>query len=288
MTKGDIPMKKLIALLIALALTLSLTAALADTITIAVPNDPTNEGRALLLLQSQGVLTLKEGSGLEATKGDIESSIVDIELVEVEAALVPEIKQDVDYAIINNNYALQAGLNPVEDSLLIESADSPYVNVVSVKEGNENSDEAKALAAALQSQKVVDFINSTYAGAAVATVTEITDGFDATVDYEALNGKTITIAATPVPHVEVLKIAAEILAEKGITLDIKEVTDYVTPNEFVENGDVFANYFAHQPYQDSFNAGNGTHLVTIAGIHVEPMALYGGKQADLAALGIAK
>ena len=281
-------MKKLIALLIALALTLSLTAALADTITIAVPNDPTNEGRALLLLQSQGVLTLKEGSGLEATKGDIESSIVDIELVEVEAALVPEIKQDVDYAIINNNYALQAGLNPVEDSLLIESADSPYVNVVSVKEGNENSDEAKALAAALQSQKVVDFINNTYAGAAVATVTEITDGFDATVDYEALNGKTITIAATPVPHVEVLKVAAEILAEKGITLDIKEVTDYVTPNEFVENGDVFANYFAHQPYQDSFNAGNGTHLVTIAGIHVEPMALYGGKQADLAALGIAK
>ena len=288
MTKGDIPMKKLIALLIALALTLSLTAALADTITIAVPNDPTNEGRALLLLQSQGVLTLKEGSGLEATKGDIESSIVDIELVEVEAALVPEIKQDVDYAIINNNYALQAGLNPVEDSLLIESADSPYVNVVSVKEGNENSDEAKALAAALQSQKVVDFINNTYAGAAVATVTEITDGFDATVDYEALNGKTITIAATPVPHVEVLKIAAEILAEKGITLDVKEVTDYVTPNEFVENGDVFANYFAHQPYQDSFNAGNGTHLVTIAGIHVEPMALYGGQQADLAALGIAK
>ena len=281
-------MKKLIALLIALALTLSLTAALADTITIAVPNDPTNEGRALLLLQSQGVLTLKEGSGLEATKGDIESSSVDIELVEVEAALVPESKQDVDYAIINNNYALQAGLNPVEDSLLIESADSPYVNVVSVKEGNEDSDEAKALAAALQSQKVVDFINNTYAGAAVATVTEITDGFDATVDYEALNGKTITIAATPVPHVEVLKIAAEILAEKGITLDIKEVTDYMTPNEFVENGDVFANYFAHQPYQDSFNAGNGTHLVTIAGIHVEPMALYGGKQADLAALGIAK
>ncbi len=281
-------MKKLIALVLALALTLSLAAALADTITIAVPNDPTNEGRALLLLQSQGVLKLKEGAGLEATKGDIESSIVDIELVEVEAALVPEIKQDVDYAIINNNYALQAGLNPVTDSLLIESADSPYVNVVSVKEGNENSDAAKALAAALQSQKVVDFINETYAGAAVATVENITDGFDATVDYEALKGTTITIAATPVPHVEVLKVAAEILAEKGITLDIKEVTDYVTPNEFVENGDVFANYFAHQPYQDSFNAGNGTHLVTIAGIHVEPMALYGGQQADLAALGIAK
>ena len=273
-------------MLLALALTLSLTAAFADTITIAVPNDPTNEGRALLLLQSAGVLTLKEGAGLEATKADIESSVVDIELTEVEAALVPEIKQDVDYAIINNNYALQAGLSPVADSLLIESADSPYVNVVSVKDGNQDTDAAKALAAALQSQKVVDFINETYAGAAVATVTDITDGFDATVDYDALKGTTSSLAGTPVPHVEVLKVAAEILAEKEITLDIKEVTDYVTPNEFVENGDVFANYFAHQPYQDSYNEGNGTHLVTIAGVHVEPMALYGGKQADLTALGI--
>ena len=283
-------MKKILALVLALVLTLSVAAALADTVTIAVPNDPTNEGRALLLLQSAGVLTLKEGAGLEATKGDIASTVegVDIELTEVEAALVPEIRTDVDYAIINNNFALQAGLNPVADSLLIESADSPYVNVVSVKEGNETTDAAKALAAALQSQKVVDFINETYAGAAVATVENVTDGFDATVDYEALKGTTISVAATPVPHVEVLKVAAEILKEKEITLDIKEVTDYVTPNEFVENGDVFANYFAHQPYQDSFNAGNGTHLVTIAGIHVEPMALYGGKQADLSALKISK
>ena len=283
-------MKKILALVLALVLTLSAAAALADTVTIAVPNDPTNEGRALLLLQSAGVLTLKEGAGLEATKGDIASTVegVDIELTEVEAALVPEIRTDVDYAIINNNFALQAGLNPVSDSLLIESADSPYVNVVSVKEGNETTDAAKALAAALQSQKVVDFINETYAGAAVATVENVTDGFDATVDYEALKGTTISVAATPVPHVEVLKVAAEILKEKEITLDIKEVTDYVTPNEFVENGDVFANYFAHQPYQDSFNAGNGTHLVTIAGIHVEPMALYGGKQADLSVLKISK
>ena len=282
-------MKKLSALILTAVLALTLTAAaFADTVTIAVPNDPTNEGRALLLLQSAGVLTLKEGVGLEATKGDIESTKegLTIELVEVEAALVPEIKQDVDYAIINNNYALQAGLQPATDSLLIEDADSPYVNVVSVKEGNENTDAAKALAAALQSQTIVDFINNTYGGAAVATVTDITDGFDPEVDYEALKGTTISIAATPVPHVEVLKEAAKILAEKEITLEIKEVTDYVTPNEFVENGDVFANYFAHQPYQDSFNEGNGTHLVTIAGIHVEPMALYGGKQADLGALGI--
>ena len=209
-------MKKLIALALTAILALTLmAAAFADTVTIAVPNDPTNEGRALLLLQSAGVLTLKEGVGLEATKGDIASTKdgLEIELTEVEAALVPEIRQDVDYAIINNNFALQAGLQPAEDSLLIEDADSPYVNVVSVKEGNENTDAAKALAAALKSQKVVDFINNTYGGAAVATVTDITDGYDATVDYDALKGTTISIAATPVPHVEVLAVAAEILGE---------------------------------------------------------------------------
>ena len=279
-------MKKLLAIVLTFVLTLSLASALADAVTIAVPNDPTNEGRALLLLQSAGVLTLKEGAGLEATKSDIESSKVEIELYEVEASTVPSVLADVDFAIINNNYALDAGINPVADSLLIEDAESPYVNVVSVKEGNENSPEAKALAAALQSQKVVDFINNTYGGSAVATVAEPTDGYDAEVDYEDLKGVVITVAATPVPHEEVLKIAAEILAEKGVILEINVVTDYVTPNEFVENGDVFANYFAHQPYQDNFNANNGSHLVTIAGIHVEPMGLYGGQQKDLAALGI--
>ena len=284
-------MKKIIALLVALVLTLSLTAALADTITIAVPNDPTNEGRALLLLQSNGVLTLKEGAGLEATKLDIDTTAVDIDLIEVEASILPEYKlnKDVDYVIINNNFALQAGLNPVADSLLIEAADSPYVNVVSVKAGNEGTDAAKALAAAVTSQQVVDYISEKYNGSAVATIENPTDGYDETVDYEALNGTTISIAATPVPHVEILKdVVAGILAEKGITLEVVEVTDYVTPNTLVNDGDVFANYFAHQPYQDSFNAENNTNLVTIAGVHVEPMALYGGKQESLEALGIAE
>ncbi|MBQ9299076.1 MAG: hypothetical protein IJ214_01050 [Clostridia bacterium] len=281
-------MKKLIAVVLSLVLTLSLASALADTITIAVPNDATNEGRALLLLQSAGVLTLKEGAGLEATKADIETTTVDIEIYEVVADNAPNVLADVDYAIINNNYALDAGLNPVADSLLIEDANSPYVNVVSVKEGNEDSDAAKALAAALTSQTVVDYINNTYGGSAIATVAEPTDGFDATVDYDALKGTTISVAATPIPHEQVLKIAAEILAEKEISLDIIVVTDYTTPNEFVESGEVFANYFAHQPYQDNFNAQTNGHLVTIAGIHVEPMALYGGQQSDLSALGIAK
>ena len=282
-------MKKIIALFVALALTLSLTAALADTITIAVPNDPTNEGRALNILQDAGVLKLKDGAGITATKDDIEAFLtVDaIEFYEVEAAVVPSVVSDVDYAIINGNYALDSGIDPRSALLTEKAVENPYINVISVKEGNENTDLAKALAAAATSQKVLDYINEKYNGVVVIAVENVTDGFDASVDYDALNGQTITVAATPIPHEEILKdVVAPILAEKGITLEVKEVTDYVTPNQFVEAGDVFANYFAHQPYQDSFNAENGTHLVTIAGVHVEPMGLYAGKQADLAALGI--
>ncbi len=262
----------------------------AEKVTIAVPNDPTNEGRALLLLQKNGVLKLKDGVGLEATKLDVASTAVDIELIEVAAQNLPEYKlnKDVDYVIINNNYALDAGLNPVKDSLAIEDADSPYVNVVSVKSGNENTDEAKALVAAITSQQVVDYFVK-YGGSAVATIQNPTNGYDETVNYEALSGKEITIAATPVPHEEVLKeVVAPILAEKGITLKVIEVTDYNTPNDMVYDGSVFANYFAHQPYQDSYNKNNKTDLVTIAGIHVEPMALYGSKQTTLDALKPAK
>ena len=281
-------MKKLIALILALALTLSLTAALADPLTIAIPNDPTNEGRALLLLQSIGVLTLNEGAGLEATIRDVATKNVDIDLIEIEAPLLPQFKLDgdLDYVIINNNYALEAGLNPAKDSLAIEAADSPYVNVVCVKAENVGTDAAKALVAAVTSQQVVDYINNKYEGAAVATVENPTDGYDATVDYEALAAAgPITIAATAVPHEEVLKdVVVGILAEKGVTLEVISVSDYITPNTLVNDGQVFANYFAHQPYQDNFNAENGTDLVTIAGVHVEPMALYGGKQETLDAL----
>lgn len=283
-------MKKIIALVVALVLTLSLTAALADTITIAVPNDPTNEGRALNILQANGVLKLKEDAGITATKEDIvEFLTAEIEFYEVAADVVPSVVGDVDYAIINGNYALDAGIDPKGALLTEEAINNPYINVISVKEGNEGTDLAKALAAAATSQQVLDYINEKYAGVVVIAVENVTDGYDASVDYEALKGQTIVVAATPVPHEEILKdVVAPILAEKGITLEVKEVTDYVTPNQFVEAGDVFANYFAHQPYQDSFNAENGTHLVTIAGVHVEPMGLYAGKQADLTALGIAE
>ena len=274
-------MKKIIALAVALVLTLSLTAAFADGIKIAVPNDPTNEGRALLLLQAYGLLKIDENAGITATVADITENPLNIEFIEVEAALTPNALPDVDYAIINGNYALAAELPA---ALLYENADSPYVNVVSVNDADKDSDKAKALAAAVLSQRVKDFFNDY--DKAISVVENPTDGFDATVDYEALNGETIRIVATLDPHSYVLAIAKDILAEKGITLEVTVVDDYVTPNTAVNDGDAFANFFAHQPYQDNFNAEKGTNLVTIAGVHVEPMGLYGGQKADLSALGL--
>lgn len=251
---------------------------------IAVPNDTTNEARALLLLQQVGIIGLPESVGITATKNDISDNPHNVTIDEVEAAQIPNVLQDEDYAVINSNYALGAGLDPMTQALAIEGASSPYVNVLACKEGNENSDKVKALAAALQSKEVSDFILETYGGSVVSVVENPGDGYDPTVDYDALNGQTISCAATPAPHCEILEIAKAILAAKGVTLDIQEYDDYVIPNNIVEDGTVDTNYFQHIPYLDDFNAQNGTHLVNAAGIHIEPMGLYGGKQTSLDAI----
>ncbi len=295
-------MKKNSVKLTALVLALVLTAALALTgcgskdtaaddsgdsapvIQIAVPNDTTNEARALLLLEANGIIKLKDGAGITATKNDIAENPYNVEIVETEAAAIPNVLQDVDYAVINSNYAINAGLNPVEDSLAIEGSSSAYANILAVKEGNETSPKTLALIAALESQQVADFIEEKYAGAVVSTVENPTDGYDATVDYAALAGETISVAASPTPHAEILEVAKELLAAKDITLDIQTYNDYVVPNTVVEDGTADANYFQHTPYLDDFNAEKGTHIVSVAAIHVEPMGLYGGKQTTLDAL----
>ncbi|MBQ9814290.1 MAG: hypothetical protein IJM53_01220 [Lachnospiraceae bacterium] len=256
----------------------------AKGVTIAVPNDTTNEARALMLLESLGYIKLKEGAGITATVMDIEENPYNIQFNEVEAAQLPNILQDVDYAIINSNYAISAGINPTKDALAQEGSASAYSNVLVVREGNEAEPKILALKAALESKQVADFIAATYDGAVVSTAETLTDGYDASIDYAALEGTTISVAASPTPHAEILAIAKDILAAKGITLDIQEYTDYVVPNNVVEDGTVDANYFQHVPYLDDFNAENGTHLVSVAPIHVEPMGIYGGKQTSLDAI----
>lgn len=281
-------MKKIVSVLLVAVLALAIFAGCSnkqsESLTIAVPNDATNEARALLLLQAKGYIKLKDGSGITATVNDIAENPKNIKFNEVEAAQLPNVLKDVDYAVINSNYAIPANLNPVKDSLLIEDSASSYGNILAVKEGNENTPKIKALKAALESKKVADFINSKYEGAVISVIENPGDGFDATVDYDALKGQEISVAASPTPHAEILAVAKEILAEKGITLKILEFTDYVQPNNVVDSGEVDANYFQHIPYLDDFNAQNGTHIVSVLTVHVEPMGLYGGKQTTLDAL----
>ena len=107
------------------------------------------------------------------------------------------------------------------------------------------------------------------------------DGFDPDIDYAALAGTTVRVGASPAPHAEILQVAKEILAQADITLDIVEFTDYIQPNTATESGDIDANYFQHQDYLNTFNAENGTHLVSVAQIHYEPLGIYPGKTASV-------
>ena len=255
-------MKKSIKKSLALVLALAVLTAIALTgcgnsksskIQIAVPNDTTNEARALLLLQENGVIKLRDGAGITATKNDIVENPHNVEIVEAEAAQIPNVLKDVDYAI-------NAGLNPVSDSLLIEGSSSAYGNILVTKQGNENSPKILALAAALNSKQVANFISDKYNGSVISVVENPGDGYDPNVDYDALKDTTITVAASPTPHAEILEVAKQILAEKGIALNIQTYNDYVVPNTVVEDGTIDANYFQHTPY--------------------------GGKQTNLDALGV--
>lgn len=145
-------------------------ASLADKAKVAVPNDVTNEARALLLLEAQGLIKLKEGAGLNATKNDIEENTKNLEIIEIEAAQIPRSINDVDIAVINGNYAIEAGMK-VSDALAVESSDSvaatTYGNVVAVREGDENNDAIKALMEVLHSDEIKKFMEDTYEGAVV-------------------------------------------------------------------------------------------------------------------------
>ncbi len=144
---------------------------LADGDEIAVPNDTTNEARALLLLEANGVLTLREGAGLTATVNDVASYSKDIKIIELAAESVKDAIPDAAFVVLNGNYALEAGLSVAKDSIAYESTDSEaaktYVNVIAVKEGHENDEKIKALVDVLKSDAIVNYINSTYDGAVV-------------------------------------------------------------------------------------------------------------------------
>jgi D-methionine transport system substrate-binding protein len=141
--------------------------ALPEGAQIAIPSDAVNGGRALILLASKGLITLADGAGLEATEKDIAVNSKKFKFIAVEAAQLPRVLEDVDASIINGNYALEAGLTPTKDAILLEGADSPYANIISVKKGNEADERVIKLVKALQSEKVKAYIESHYNGGVV-------------------------------------------------------------------------------------------------------------------------
>lgn len=165
---------------------------LEDGDVIAVPNDTTNEARALLLLEANGVITLKEDAGLAATVKDIEENPYNIDIQELEAAQVSRVKDEVAFVVLNGNYALEAGFSVAKDSIAYESSDSEaaktYVNVIAVKEGNEDSEAVQALVNVLKSDDIKNYINETYDGAVIPFETSE----DAEAETEAVETEAVT------------------------------------------------------------------------------------------------
>ena len=138
-----------------------------DGAKVAIPNDPTNGGRALNILAKAGLIKLKDGVGISATVGDIVENPKNLKITEAEAAMLPRTLDDVDLVVINSNFAMEAKLNPTKDALFIEPKDSPYANIVAVRKGDENRKEIQALKKALTSPEVKKFIEEKYKGAVI-------------------------------------------------------------------------------------------------------------------------
>ncbi len=248
-----------------------ITGALADKVVIAIPEDSSGSERALHMLEYYGITEdYASGAG--------------IEIREMERDQLPEAMKDVDYAVIPSQYALGYGLT-LMDAFLLER-ESELAQVLAVKEGNENSDIARILVAALKSEEVWRYISERYDGRAIPAFLDVGDGFDPTVNYSAYAGITISVAAST-DNVQILEVAAEILKEKNIKLEIVGVTDLVAPCKAVEDGEIFANLYAHMALIGSLNADNDLHIVpAMQVILLDPMGLYSVKHKNLSPLGI--
>ena len=220
------------------------------------------------------------------------------EIVAIEAGQLPLTLPDVDAAVINGNYALEAKLNETSPAVEIESFDAETsvrrTNYLAVKQGNEDSDKTKALVAAITSQKVLDYINSTYQGAVIPSFIDAQGNPVSGGEIpQAGDDNVITVGATLVPHAEILKdVVAGVLAEAGWTLETVEFNDYVLPNTTLEEGELDANYFQTLGYLNNQNEEGGLHLAAVVGVHIEPMGVYSlsyktlGELPDGAVIGV--
>jgi D-methionine transport system substrate-binding protein len=249
--------------------------------TIAIPNDATNAGRALQLLASENLIVLKDGVGTAATVFDIVENPLNVNIIELEAAQLPRSLEDTDASIINGNYALEAGLTPSKDALLLESGENnPYANVLTALASRASEPAIVKLGELLQSDAVQQFIAEKYQGTVIPAAGEAV----APATPAASTGEVVTlkVGAVPVPHAEILSFIQENLAaEAGLNIEIVEFADYVQPNLALADGAIDANFFQHVPYMTDFGAEHNIDMVSIAPVHIEPLGLYSSKLAEL-------
>ena len=243
---------------------------IADGDSIAVPNDTTNEARALLLLQDNGLLTLEEGAGLTATINQIVDNPKNLEIVELEAAQIPHNIQDVAYAVMNGNYALEAGFSVGKDALAYESVDSEaaktYVNVIAVKEGNEENEGIKALVEVLKSEEIQKFINETYDGAVIPFVeSEEAPAEAAAEEAPAADGAAADASALPAaPEFEPNKDYAQYTTVEYTIEDLGEdMICTVSADADLKKFDIQCNFFGDdQDWAGEYDAAAKTVTTT--------------------------
>ena len=273
-------MRKVFAFVVVLVMMVCMAseAVLADGITIAIPKEADAQGRALLLLQGYGLLKLDESAGYVATIADITENPLGIRFKEVDSIALPEELKNADYGIVSWVYARPAGL---ADPLLVENAASPFVQVVTVRESEKETDMARALAAAVCSSEIEEYLQS--GDYAVSVIEKPTDGYDPAVDYGSLKGKTMKVVCFSGINKDVMDIAGKILAQKGITLDIVISEDLMAPNDMVNSGKALANFFATEVWQTGFGMEKGTLAKVF--LFQPGIGLYAGKQTTLDPLG---
>ena len=272
-------MKKIFIIVTTLLLFFTLSGCGEKKISIGVPNDATNEARALLLLDDLGFIVVDKTKGINITKNDIIDS-KNVKIVELSAEQLPVRLQDLDYAVINGNYALSGG---VADKLIegcVEASDSiaaqTYGNIIAVQAGNEATDKTKALISALKQDNIKQYINNTYNGLVLPRPTE-----DIALEFANGNNTKIIVGASSTPHAEILEQAKAYLLERGYVLEIRVFTDYVMPNIALDEGSIDANYFQHLPYLESFNESNDTNIVSVLNVHYEPLGLYSVRHTSI-------
>ena len=262
-----------------------------DGASIGVPNDADNLDRALRLLVNKGLL---EDPGTDdyvtetTFNGNDKLNPHKYEIVPVEAAQVARSLEDYDIAVVNGNYALEAGLPDKHPAIEIEDFDTQgkinRTNFIVVEQDKLDSEKTKALVAAVTDQKVEDYINDNYKGSVIPSFIDENGNEVKSEGVKAPSDKsdnTITVGATEVPHAEILNnVVAGILEDAGWKLDVQTFTDYVTPNTALEEGSLDANYFQTLTYMNDQNDSNGLHLAAAVGVHIEPMGIYTAKDGN--------